>query len=68
VRLNQGAQLSHGTTCSISSKKIARRVFFVYRSNPVIIASVLCWFGDFIWRYFIYILCGKGALIQSLPR
>jgi hypothetical protein len=33
---------AHGTTCSISSKNIARRVFFVYRSNPVIIASVLC--------------------------
>jgi hypothetical protein len=34
--------VGHGTTCSISSRNIARRVFFVYRSNPVIIASVLC--------------------------
>jgi hypothetical protein len=34
--------LPHGTTCSISSKNTARRVFFLYRSNPVIIASVLC--------------------------
>jgi hypothetical protein len=29
VRLNQRAQLPHGTTCSISSKNMARRVFFV---------------------------------------
>src|SRR5271157_3877676 len=28
-----------GTTCSISSRNNARSVFFVYRSNPVIIAS-----------------------------
>jgi len=38
----------HGTTCSISSKNIARRVFFVYRSNPVIIASVLCLRNEFM--------------------
>jgi hypothetical protein len=32
----------HGTTCSISSRNAARRVFLLYRSNPVVIASVRC--------------------------
>jgi hypothetical protein len=40
----------HGTTCSISSKNMARRVFFVYFSKPVIIARVLCCLlVDVIW-------------------
>jgi hypothetical protein len=29
-------------TCSISSRNNARFVFFEYRSNPVVIASVCC--------------------------
>jgi hypothetical protein len=33
---------AHGTTCSISSRNNARRVFLLYRSKPFIIASVLC--------------------------
>ena len=33
---------AHGTTCSISSRNSARRVFFVYRSNPLSAASVRC--------------------------
>src|ERR1019366_8894388 len=33
---------AHGTTCSISSRNSARRVFFVYRSNPLCAASVRC--------------------------
>jgi hypothetical protein len=36
------------TTCSISSKNNARRVFFVYRSNAVIAASVLCLLSEFM--------------------
>src|SRR2546430_3008045 len=45
------------------------RVFFVYRSKPVIIASVLCClFVDVIWRNLLYIACGKAELNQSLPR
>jgi hypothetical protein len=32
----------------------------VYRSKPVIIASVLCClFVDVIWRNLLYIACGK---------
>src|SRR5208282_2745974 len=33
---------AHGTTRSISSRNSARRVFFVYRSNPLCAASVRC--------------------------
>jgi len=40
----------------------------VYRSNPVIVASVLCLLSDFIWPDSIYTGCGKGALNQCLPR
>jgi hypothetical protein len=58
--------LAYGTTCSISSKNIARRVFFVYRSTPVITASVLCLLRDFTWRHSIYTRCGKEHLIVSL--
>src|ERR1039457_6037220 len=36
----------HGTTCSISSRNIARRVFLVYCSKPVIIARVLCFISQ----------------------
>jgi len=39
----------------------------VYRSNPVIVASVLCLLSDFIWPDSIYTGCGKGALNQCLP-
>jgi hypothetical protein len=60
-----------GCHCSISSKNIARRVFFVYCSNPVIIASVLCLRNEFmlarLYLYSIYTPCGKGGLNQSLP-
>jgi hypothetical protein len=39
----------------------------VYRSKPVIIASVLCClFVDPIWRNLLYIPCGNGELIQTL--
>jgi len=31
----------------------------VYRSKPVIIASVLCSRCEFIWRYFTYNACGN---------
>src|ERR1700685_1325003 len=61
--------LRHGTTCSISSRNTSRRVFFVYRSKPFIVARVLCClFVDLIWRQLTLYSCGKGDLIQSLPR
>ena len=40
----------------------------MYRSNPVIIASVLCLRNEFIWHDIIFTPCGKGGLNQSLPR
>jgi hypothetical protein len=42
VRLNQPAQLAPRHHLFHSSRNNARLVFFVYRSNPVIIACVLC--------------------------
>src|SRR5271167_2412242 len=57
----------HGTTCSISSKNTCRRVFFVYRSKPFIVARLLCClFVDLIWRNLLYIPVERGDLIQSL--
>src|SRR3989442_636680 len=55
MRRHQRAQLAHGTTCSISSRNIARRVFLVYCSKPVIIARVLCFISqtlklDRLWK------------------
>src|ERR1039458_7693302 len=42
VGLDQPHSLSHGATCSIASRNNGRRVFLLYRSNPFIIAGVLC--------------------------
>src|ERR1700687_4334638 len=59
----------HGTTCSISSRNTCRRVFFVYRSKPFIVARLLCClFVELIWRSLLYIPVERGDLIQSLPR
>src|ERR1700687_3561299 len=59
----------HGTTSSISSRNTCRRVFFVYRSKPFIVARLLCClFVDLIWRNLLYIPVERGDLIQSLPR
>src|SRR5271165_3662323 len=58
----------HGTTCSISSRNTCRRVFFVYRSKPFIVARLLCCLCvDLIWRNLLYIPVERGDLIQSLP-
>jgi len=41
----------------------------VYRSKAFIVARVLCClFVDLIWRQLTLYSCGKGDLIQSLPR
>jgi hypothetical protein len=41
----------------------------VYRSKPFMVARVLCClFVDLIWRQLTPSSCGKGDLIQSLPR
>jgi hypothetical protein len=58
-----------GQPLSISSRNTCRRVFFVYRSKPFIVARVLCClFVDLIWRNLLYIPVERGDLIQSLPR
>jgi hypothetical protein len=65
VRLNQRTHWRHGTTCSISSKNAALRVFFVYHSKPVIIARVLCClFTDLIWRNLLYLPVERETLIR----
>src|SRR2546430_10606883 len=62
----------HGTTCSISSRNTCRRVFFVYRSKPFIVARLLCClFVDLIWRNLLYIPVERETLFRvslvSLP-
>src|SRR5256886_2367241 len=55
----------HGTTCSISSRNTCRRVFFVYRSKPFIVARLLCClFVDLIWRNLLYIPVERETLFR----
>src|ERR1022692_1203824 len=55
----------HGTTCSISSRNVSRRVFFVYRSKPFIVARLLCClFVDLIWRNLLYIPVERETLFR----
>src|ERR1700690_2050767 len=55
----------HGTTSSISSRNTCRRVFFVYRSKPFIVARLLCClFVDLIWRNLLYIPVERETLFR----
>src|SRR5882672_5856751 len=55
----------HGTTCSISSRNTCRRVFFVYRSKPFIVARLLCClFVDLIWRTLLYLPVERETLFR----
>jgi len=66
-----GHNSAHGTTCSISSRNAARRVSLLYRSNPFIIASVLCFrVSDFFTcsAHFIRDRGNNGGLMQTFPK
>src|SRR5580704_635123 len=55
----------HGTTCSISSRNTCRRVFFVYRSKPFIVARLLCCLVvDLIWRNLLYLPVERETLFR----